>query len=77
MREVLLASPGLQMRKLKHREIKQHAQGEAASKQQSWDLNPGSLAPTLALFNQRVSLASRRMVPSQLQAFLLLLSPPQ
>lgn len=33
------------MKKLRHREVKWHAQGHTASKWQRWDWNPGSLSP--------------------------------
>lgn len=74
--------PWLGMGKLRHKEIQEHAPGETASERQSWDLNPGTLAPALTPFKlcyagsqEKGPGCMRPQAPSHLQAFLLLLSP--
>lgn len=45
MRKLIRMSPDLQMRKLRHRQVKRLSWAHVANKQEHWCLNPGRLAP--------------------------------
>lgn len=62
--------PILQMR-LRHREITQFAQGHAARRWHSWDLNAGSLAPETLLLLPKLFTSKITICPNWSHCFYL------